>query len=253
MPKLNLRDALRIKVAGGEVLRLKGEGFAWPPAAPVGPAVIQSTAKLQVSGANLPQTFSDVFPLLPTEGNDVVLLMAYYGGSLPSSVSIAGTVATLDANNAAATGDYHQLVYRARIGSSPNRNVTVSGSGSVYITCAALEVSPLAGSPVDQVNGSYEWTPATTPVSISTVGSTTQADELVVAHWTSYAVSTTNLGTSAPADSGYTEMWTEQNHSAYMGGQCSYKIVNATGVQSASWTRDVDDYALAQIITYKFA
>src|SRR5690606_27157006 len=112
----------------------------------------QQSAKLSTSGVSLPQTFSNAFPSLPTPGNDVLFVCAWYG-DMPASVTIAGTVATLDANYSPFVPGlpYRLLIYRARVGATPNRNVVISGSASgTYMSGACLEVTPLADSPVDQ-------------------------------------------------------------------------------------------------------
>lgn len=60
MPKLNLRTALRIKVPAGEIRQLKGQGFAWPDAAPVGdsPAAwFTPSAPFAVTPASPPQYY----------------------------------------------------------------------------------------------------------------------------------------------------------------------------------------------------
>jgi hypothetical protein len=57
MPKLDLRTALRIKMPAGEVRQLKGQGFAWPDAAPVGdsPAAwFTPSAPFQVTANSAP-------------------------------------------------------------------------------------------------------------------------------------------------------------------------------------------------------
>lgn len=212
--------------------------------------IIQQSDKLRLSSGSLPHTFSNAFPSMPATGRDVIAIVAWYGPA-PSSVTIAGATAVLDADHTPNGDQYRLLVYRARVGGTPNRNITFNGSGTVWITAAVIEINALPSSPVDQIGTSFEWVPAEAPVSVSTPSPTSQANELVIAAWTNYASSVSDLQGSEPASPGYTTLWTEQNHATYMGGNASYKFVDATGVQTATWTRNNEDRAPAIIVTYR--
>src|SRR5690606_24103246 len=188
-----------------------------------------------------------------TPGNDVLFVCAWYG-DMPASVTIAGTVATLDANYSPFLPDlpYRLLIYRARVGATPNRNVVISGSASgTYMSGACLEVTPLADSPVDQYAEDADYG-ISDIVEIATTSPTTQDNELVIAQWTGLDAST-NVGTQSPASSGYTSLWVEMDHTDWMGGEGSFKFVTATGIQEASWTNTYTGYRLRHILTYKVA
>src|SRR5690606_25236210 len=151
-------------------------------------ALRQQTAKLSGGGVSLPRTFSNAFPSVPTPGTDVLLVMNYYG-PLPSGVTIGGVAATLDVNHTP-SDQVRILIYRARMGATPNRNIVVSGSGTAYIAAGAIEVDALAASPLDQVQLLYQYSATSHTI---TTPATTQADELVIGSWTNFE-GTNNLG-----------------------------------------------------------
>lgn len=213
-------------------------------------ALRQQTAKLRVGGVSLPQTFSNAFPSVPTPGADAFFAYSHYGPSAPSSVTIAGTVATLSQRYTIGGGAWMDI-YRARVGGSPSRDIVVSGSGADhYITGGAVEVDALADTPEDQYNQASAFFSAGNH-SISTPA-TTQADEFVIAQWTP-TEGVSNLGGSSPAAVGYTSAWVEQDSNTYQGGEGSFKFVSTIGVQSAQWSKTVGSNLSQQIATYKAA
>ena len=211
-------------------------------------ALRQQSAKLSASGVNLPHTFNNAFPSVPTPGTDVLLVMAVYG-PVPSSVTIGGTVATLDRNHSP-YDQYRQLIYRARVGASPNRNVIVAGSGTIYITGGVIEVDALAASPLDTAATVETFTFAAAGSHTVTSGVTTQADALIIAQW-GLIESFATLTASSPATVGYTSLWVEQNNTDFMGGEASFKFVSTAGAQTATWTKAVAGTPMRQIVAYK--
>lgn len=125
-----------------------------------------------------------------------------------------------------------------------------SGSG-FYAVASVAEFSGLATSSALDKTATNS-ADSTTPTS-GTTATTTQADELVVACLAEYEGSA-NDGIDVPATTGYTNIHVERDSSTYMGHASDYKIVSATGAQSAAWGTLASSLAWgACIATYKAA
>jgi hypothetical protein len=100
-------------------------------------------------------------------------------------------------------------------------------SESCYGFAVALEISGNAASPLDvtQTNSGSSKNPAT-----GTSASTAQANELVLV---SFGGNGSMAGGSDPPNTGYTDSYTNLGGGGVMPSSQAYKIVSATGTQSA--------------------
>ena len=124
--------------------------------------------------------------------------------------------------------------------------VNLYSSGN-YVVCNAISFTGIVTSLAQDQTA--ESTPGSGTSSSVTSGSTTQADELVIASNAISQSGDTNLNITTPT-SGYTDICIEQDFVAHATGNAAYKIVAATGAQSASWGHDSANHA-AIILTLK--
>lgn len=124
-------------------------------------------------------------------------------------------------------------------------------ASSNYMVWLAVEFSGVADSAA--VDLSESTSSATGDAALTTAGTTAQADELVLA-LAGVSNDDPNVNLTNPT-TGYTELGAYQNSNAILGFHASYKIVSATGTQSATWTHDntSQDGWAAIICTYKAA
>lgn len=129
-----------------------------------------------------------------------------------------------------------QIFYKENATGGASHQITVTFAGSRGCVWSAFEISgALTASSLDQVS-SAKGTVAGTDASVGPSSATTQADEIVIVGAGTRADTSANIVMTA-ASSGYTNVALEQDASTYgTGGSIDYKIVSATGTQSASWS-----------------
>ena len=178
---------------------------------------------------------------------DVVLPNVVAGNFLAIAVSvflnpgpIPNTAPTDDKSNTwntttpptAQNSNYNAFIFYAMNVAAGTTTITMDFGTGFYVSGAASEFSGLATTSTLDVQADNS-AASTTPTS-GTTGATAQADELILV---SCAVSenNTNVSLDVPATTGYTSLFVEQNSSAHIGHASDYKIVGATGTQSAAW------------------
>ena len=186
-----------------------------------------------------------------TAGNTIFVIASDFSNTgQPTSATVNGNAMTNDASIDVGPFAGHLNIWRlTNLASSGNVVVNWSGDGSPvgnYILRGILEVSGLDATPIDQ-----EPTPTgannTSPTITS--GTTTQADELVIA---AFAIGDASGGDPTITNPGtYTEVFRNGAWSTEAAGGCVYKIVSATGAQTATWTLSVSSTWEAVMLTYK--
>lgn len=135
---------------------------------------------------------------------------------------------------------------------------TSSGTFTISVTCASasylewvgVEVSGQdATSPFDKDANANS---ATGDAATGSTATLSQADEIVFAV-AAMSNNDTNINVTTPT--GYTNLTTNQDATATIGHECSYKIVAATTAVSASWTHDntAQDGWSCKVATFKQA
>lgn len=171
----------------------------------------------------------------PTAGNLIVMPLTVFANGLSQGVTVGGqamtrvTTATYDAANLNATELWYILSFS---GSGNSVTVTYNNAGGGggfgnFPLMTVLEFSSAGGVALDQVPTSTSG--ASTAPSI-TSGTTTQASELVIAMVTNLTGDTTITNPST-----YTQIHNDGNWSTDASGQAAYKILSATGAQTATW------------------
>lgn len=131
-----------------------------------------------------------------------------------------------------------------------NTAVTWDPGNGMYGTGSVAEFSGVATSAALDQQASNNNNSSATPTS-GTTGTTTQADELVLA-CVMTGCNVADDGIDLP--SGYSNIYTYQNSAQIIGHSSDYRIVSATGTQSASWgTIVVSAPWNAKIATFKAA
>jgi len=219
--------------------------------------VVQNLAPGGSSTAN-GQTVSYTPGTAFTVGNTILAVLQFY--SLTGSMAASGANAGFKVNGVAGTRDFVYLDGSAHqglefwrctnIASAGDALVSWTGNGAPdgnYVLRGFIEVSGLDNSsPVDQTP--TRTTGGSTAPSI-TSGTTTTANELVL-------VGFLNEGTSDPtitAPSGYTPIASDGGWSAGASGGSAYKIIAATGAQTAAFTLGTSTGWAMAMVTYKAA
>lgn len=114
-------------------------------------------------------------------------------------------------------------------------NLNLGVGSSQFFGYTLVEFPPCTA--VD-VTTSNSGTSGVTSGDTGTTGATAQADEAVLVGLVTNTsgAGLSNSSFSDPASSGYTSLYAEQNTTAHVGSQHSYKEVSATGAQTGSWT-----------------
>lgn len=133
-------------------------------------------------------------------------------------------------------------------------NLTLSAGSSQFFGYTLVELPPCTA--VD-VTTSNSGTSGVTSGNTGTTGSTAQANEVVLVGLVTNTsgAGLSNSAFSDPASSGFTSLFVEQNTTAHVGSQHSYKEVSATGAQTGSWTwsSGAQTSWMAVIATFKLA
>jgi len=187
------------------------------------------------TGTSSPLVFTNLLGSTPTNGNLLILAIANNSGNSGTNLAVTGITQTgvtwTYVNSISNFGEQCELWW-GLIGSGTSKSITVTLSGNPA-SLAVVNVCEWSGittvSPVDQ-NGTVA--NVTSPVTISTSGATTFANELVVVSAGTWNGGATSI--SSPSN-GYTLLdgtgGSNVATSAYM-----YKIVTSTGTQSTTYT-----------------
>lgn len=194
--------------------------------------------------ANGNATVFTSFATLPAAGSDIVATGAYYHNTA------GGFSAGVSDNQGGTTGSYSQSAYKVQAEgsesenalirfreniSSPSGTFTVQFDGGGFVTywaVGAIEVTGLATTPLDvtATNGAVGGTASVSPTS-GTTATTAVADSIAVAVVGVNSASTADMATP----SGYSTIFNSANGAVSEVGNGAYKILAATGAQSASW------------------
>jgi hypothetical protein len=219
--------------------------FLWLAVAdtPTGPLRIQGASKEQVGGGNVSQAFAQNV----TVGSTIIVAVATNLDSLAAATCAdnLGNVYTRD--RVASSAGTNAVIFSAPVTVGGACTVTVTATGTNDRSPAIAEWSGLA-SPAPDVG--VVGTGTTTPYATGNTPTTSQADEVVIlvaSHDDSGSTIPTAAGYIIPADN-------LQAGTVNMPILMGYKIVSATGVQSASvaWTTATTAY-VAMLQTYKVA
>lgn len=126
-------------------------------------------------------------------------------------------------------------IYYLLNANSGTHNLTLSVGSSQFFGYTLVEFPPCTA--VD-VTTSNSGTSGVTSGDTGTTGATAQANEAVLVGLVTNTsgAGLSNSAFSDPASSGFTSLFVEQNTTAHVGSQHSYKEVSATGAQTGSWT-----------------
>jgi hypothetical protein len=221
-------------------------------------AIDQTAAKVQKDGS-AGFTLDISFPSPPAVGSLILVPIAFYNGSTPTLTALGsvvdnqgnGTYSVIE--QVAATGENSQayLAYVKATNSSGTFTITFTFAGGLnpllqFITMGAVSFTGLTGV-LDQSNKTANVNPTTLSL---TTGSTATANELVVALLSASANDTTmNLTQN---ESGYTNLFVEQDAANHQAMLFDYKIVSAIGTQTTNCSHDSATSGNAGIIATFF-
>ena len=185
-----------------------------------------------------------------TAGNTVVITLAHFNSAANyiTGITVSGTAATRSVQKISAdTFNTAEIWIASNVTGGSSAVVVSFASGGRYITCGIDEWDNITTStPLDQT-GTGGPTGSAAP-SVTSAGSTTQADEVVYAVFCDYAG--TNWTSSTPP-SGYTESWEEPDGTTREAGSGAYKVVAATGSQTATFATGSSMSWISAMATYK--
>lgn len=200
------------------------------------------------------------FATLPTAGATVICPI---GGADYSATDIdwlsgvadnQGNGAYTIIKKAPATGgnSLAALAYKENVASSGTFTVTVTATNSSLVFfswgCASFTSMPTSSSVDQQATGGA--ITAETSLSVTT-GTTTQADELVVA---ALAIDANDAALNiAQSTGGFTNLYLQNDGQLVGGFRADYKIVASTATYNTNWTFDSADSSAGVIATFKAA
>ena len=216
-----------------------------------------STApECRTSGAT---NLSCSFATLPSVGSMIVVTVGCWNASsvctLLSVTDNQGNTYTqaICSSDNSPSGSRNCIYHDLSIG-TPSGTFTITVNGSTTnnaIVMGAIEYSVTSGPAILDITLQNISTSTSADCSTGTSGTTTAANELVVASCVDDANdSTLNFTT---ATTGYTNQFREDEASTYIGFSVDTKTVVSTGTQSANWTHDNVNQAgwEALLVTYK--
>jgi hypothetical protein len=216
-------------------------------------AFVQKTAKFTASAANSVTSAA----LTTTSGNHSIVTVSNWRTGA-ATVTVTDSKSNSYTNDQALTqGDSRATISSAlNITGGSSHTVTAtssSGASDTYFEGNFTEFSGTLSSAALDKTGSIGHGSGTTTSTVSTGTNTTQADELVIVCIAVNSNDTTINITDPP--SGYTSIGVNQDGNATIGYEAAYKIITATGTQTATWTFDstTSDGDAAVIATYKSA
>jgi hypothetical protein len=130
------------------------------------------------------------------------------------------------------------IAYAENVSSGGTFTVTINNAGGSgnYLSWAAIEVTGVAASSsADQTSTATDAGPQANDATVTT-GATVTANELVFAVMSLSSSGSSNLHITSPG--GYTNLASEQDFAAQNGFSADYKIISATGAQTAAWAHD---------------
>lgn len=213
-------------------------------------AVVQSSGLKQTDNFASGPTYNAASNF--TAGNTVIITLVHYGAGTTNRVTgitVSGTAAVKDSEVSDSGNTNHCEIWRATniAGGSTTVAITVTAGSGQYLSCGFEEWDNITtSSPLDQI-GSTGNTTSSSP-SVTSASATTQADEVVYAAFLDYVG--TNWTSSTPPGS-YTESWEEPNGTAHEAGSAAYRVVAATGSQTATFTTGSSMSWIAVMATYK--
>lgn len=212
-------------------------------------AHVQSIAKARVAGG----TSCTTGGVTTTSGNGVAVIPTVFTGSAFSSVADSKSNAWSTAvgpvsYNSAGVGST-RIMYNTNITGGASHTFTLNLSSSEYAVLSVIEFSG------QEVGGTHDQTgsqnTSTDGVNESgTTGTTTQANEILIAAMSSSTAAVTTI--SAPSDS-FTAAIEEEDAVNYVLAATAWRIVGATGTYSTTWTLGASRNACGCIATFKEA
>jgi len=135
-------------------------------------------------------------------------------------------------------------------GTSFTVTVSVASGTQNYFIVDAVEWSGIQASPLDKTAVNDNINGSDTSFNTGTTATTATANELVIAGvW--LGTGNASSGLTSPASSGYQSLFVNQDGAARCcASEFSYKIISATGTQTASWMSSVAGGWGAIIITF---
>jgi hypothetical protein len=187
-----------------------------------------------------------------TAGNFLSACYSVFDAGNPTNTAPTGGGTWATTTAPTAQGEANAFINYAMNATGGATTVTVDYGTDFYLAGSVTEFSGLeTASALDQQTSNSDGG-SSTPTSGNT-GATAQADELVLA-CVSVSATDSSVGLDTPATTGYTNLHVEQDSLNFMGHASDYKIVAATGAQSAAWgTLDAAYAWSAKIATFKAA
>lgn len=200
-------------------------------------SVVQSSTRLGFAGnASVNLTLNGV-----QAGNSIIVVCAGYGDANGPTISAndGSAYSSIQGRRASSGSSATAAILWLHNVSAGNKTITVSTDSSAlfrYGWARAMEVSGLANAApnvtmpaASGANGANSNAPST-----GNSAATTVANCFVVAAL-SVSGGGTDAGIDTPATTGYTNWWVSQDFNAEQAGAGDYKVVTATGAQSAAW------------------
>ena len=189
-------------------------------------ALVQTSTLLRTENSGATSTLSYTSNL--TAGSLSVLCVGNYPSGITSVSGSANGAYTQAVTYGDGGNNYVEIWYKANVSAGAETlTITPTSTSGNYVTAVAQEWSGMAtSSPLDRTGTSGTLT-------VSTSAATTQANEVV------FTVAVADAGSSNVnwgTPSGYTLIARENDSNTYTGLQAAYKIVAATGTQSATHT-----------------
>lgn len=184
-----------------------------------------------------------------TAGNALIVLVSYFSSGTDGAITVSDNRGnTWTTRVAAQTGNGQSRIAICEAlnvaGGATTITVTSSGTGDQYITADAVEVASLPAASAFDVSATN--TGASTTPSTGTTAATAQADEIAFAVFGTES----SGGMATPTD--YTNLDLNNDNSVYQPISACYRILTATGAQSASFTAGMVSW-VGGIATYKAA
>lgn len=206
------------------------------------PAVVQTSTVGKLTSP--PGSVSRSFSTTPTAGNTVIVTFSQYdyGSATPDAFTVTdnqGGTYTLANSHYYYDPGYTDLgasyiYYRSNITTPSPSTYTVTITGSSQFSMQIMEVSGLATSSVIDSNGTGTADIDDTPLTVTSAGTTTQADEIAVSTYMTISGST-GLAI-ATASSGWTTGGVNNSGSSQVAYGMARNILSSTAQPSITWT-----------------
>lgn len=189
------------------------------------------TVVRKITAAATTQTGSATLDASPTQGDLLVAVVGSNGSSTDAVTTPSGW--TLAAHGGGAYLVINMFYKVAGASESATFSVTYTGTSTTYSTAIVVyEFSTFTATPLDQVANGSNLAAASTSWSTSTTPTTTQADDLCIAAWTS---------AGAQTDTSYSNSFVKQDSvDESVGGTnttTAFLETVATGAQTCTMTR----------------